>query len=144
LDLEILFKKREEKINKLNILKFILTKDIINNLKSLKNDIKEYFLKYEMNIFEEEWDILDLNGISQQEQNNKFCEFLKFGIFNDIYENVLTKHLNEFYKNIFLDKNFCENLEKILVHYFNANNNLIGNDSKIIDFNDIIQSFSDK
>jgi hypothetical protein len=136
--------KKEKHKNRLFLLKYILNLDLINNLKSLKNEIKEYFGKYEMKIFEDNWTSMDLSGIGQQEQNNKFNEFLKFGIFNDIYENILSKHLSDFYKSVILDKNFCESLEKILVHYFNVNNNLIDNDSKIVDFNDVIKNFTIK
>lgn len=133
----------EKKAKLLNILKFIMTIDIITNLKILKNDLKEYFDKYHIDIFGKSNE-LDFSDISTQEQNLKFSEFLKIGIFNDIYENILSRYFNDFYKSIFNDKNFLSSLEKILVHYFKINNQLLDPNSKIIDFNDIIKMYSQK
>lgn len=126
----------------LPILKNILTIDIITNLKILKNDIKEYFDKYSIDIFSNCVNY-DFSGINIQEQNIKFCEFIKFGTFNDIYENILSKYLNNFYRSIFRDKDFIGSLEKILVHYFKIHNRLSDSD-QLIDFKEIIKIYSQK
>ncbi len=133
----------EKKSQLIAVLKNILTIDIIMSLKVLKNDIKEYFEKHSIYYFNNS-DDFDISFIGVQEQNIKFTEFLKLGIFNDIYENILSKYFNEFYKNIFIDKDFLGSLEKILVHYFKINNKLEEKESKIIDFNDIIKTFAQK
>lgn len=137
-------KENTERKNLLaSMLKSIVTIDIIMGLKILKNEIKEYFQKYGINVFGVSNDI-DFSVISVQEQNSKFSEFLKLGLFNDIYENTLSKYFNEFYKPIFADKEFLGSLEKILVHYFKVNNQLQDNASKIIDFNDVIKTYTQK
>jgi len=133
----------EKKSQLIAVLKNILTIDIIMSLKVLKNDIKEYFEKHSIYYFNNS-DDFDISFIGVQEQNIKFTEFLKLGIFNDIYENILSKYFNEFYKNIFIDKDFLGSLEKILVHYFKINNKLEEKESRIIDFNDIIKTFAQK
>lgn len=133
----------ERKAHLVSMLKSIMTIDIIMSLKILKNEIKEYFDKYGINVFGPINDF-DFSVIGVQEQNNKFSEFLKIGIFNDIYENTLSKYFNEFYKTIFTDKEFLGSLQKILVHYFKVNNELHDNDKKVIDFNDVIKSFAQK
>lgn len=133
----------ERKANMVSILKSIMTIDIIMSLKVLKNEIKEYFDKYEISVFGP-INNLDFSVIGVQEQNTKFSEFLKLGLFNDIYENILSKYFNEFYKTIFTDKDFLGSLEKILVHYFKINNDLYENDSKVINFSDVITTYTQK
>lgn len=133
----------ERRTQLISMLKNIITIDIIMSLKLLKNEIREYFDKYEIGIFNPTNDF-DFSQISVQEQNIKFSEFLKLGAFNDIYENILSKYFNEFYKSVFNDTVFLGSLEKILLHYFKVNNQLEENINKLIDFNEIIKSFARK
>lgn len=133
----------ERKAQLVSMLKSIVTMDILMGLKNLKNEIKEYFEKYGINVFGFANEIC-FSGIGVQEQNAKFTEFLKLGMFNDIYENALSKYFNEFYKMVFTDKEFLGSLEKILVHYFKVNNKLQESDKKIIDFEEVIKIFSQK
>lgn len=138
-------KENAERNNLLvSMLKSIVTIDILMALKILKNEIKEYFEKYQINVFNSNEFEFNFSAINVQEQNAKFSEFFKLGIFNDIYENILTKYFNEFYKSIFTDKEFLGSLEKILVHYFKINNKLQESKSKIIDFNDVIKTYAQK
>jgi len=134
----------EKKSQLTSVLKNIITIDIIMSLKVLKNDIKEYFERYSINIFNNTNNEFDFSVIGVQEQNIKFSEFLKIGTFNDIYENILSKYFNEFYKSIFREKEFLLSLEKILVHYFKINNKMEEKEHKIINFNDVIKTFAQK
>jgi len=133
----------ERKAQRVSMLKSIVTIDILMGLKILKNEIKEYFEKYGINVFGFANEI-GFSAIGVQEQNAKFSEFLKLGMFNDIYENALSKFFNEFYKMVFTDKEFLGSLEKILVHYFKVNNKLQESDTKIIDFEEVIKIYAQK
>jgi hypothetical protein len=49
---------------------------------------------------------------------------MKSTIFNEIFDNLLTKYFQPFYKSINTDSNFTKKLENILLQYYIINNNI--------------------
>jgi hypothetical protein len=101
--------KDKMKLN--NLIKHLISFENLKYLKNLKIEIK---------------DIMDKHNPSKvsTDFNNKMYELLKSNLFNEIFDNLLTKFIQVFYKSINTLPDFTSKLENILLYYFKVKNNL--------------------
>jgi hypothetical protein len=87
----------------------IVSSDNLKYLKKLRKELKE---------------LVDKNSDNRQnnEVNSKLYDLLKPNVFSDIYENLLVKNFNNFYKTISKEKEFTDQIEMILQHVFKEKN----------------------
>jgi hypothetical protein len=100
------------------VIKAIVSSDNLKYLKRLRNDLKE---------------LIDKNVDNKQTNdiNAKLYDVLKPNIFSDIYDNILVKYFNSFYKTISKEKAFTDQIESILQHIYKQKNHI--NTDSLID-----------
>jgi hypothetical protein len=88
-------------------------------------------LKYLKNLKLEIKDIIDKNKSDGQVYDTKLYESLKPNSFNEIFDNILTKFLQNFYKTINTNPSFTSRIENILLNHYKHKNKI--NYSSLID-----------
>lgn len=108
-----------------NLIKHLISFEGLRTLKALKAEIKE--------IIENIKNTEDLNN--NNELNLKLHNILKSNIFSEIFDNLLSKYFQNFYKAINTNPEFTSRLENILLFYFKSKNNITT--SSLVDFEQI-------
>jgi hypothetical protein len=111
-----------------NLIKHLISFEGLRTLKALKIELKE--------IIENIKNIEDLNN--NNELNLKLHNFLKSNIFLEIFDNLISKYFQNFYKAINTNPEFTSRLENILLFYFKSKNNITT--SSLLDFDQIFHS----
>lgn len=136
-------KSHEEEIEKkknINLIKHLISFENLKYLKSLKQEIKE---------------IIDSIKCPNEINNNtelnlKLHNLFKSNVFSEIFDNLLSKYFQNFYKCINTNPEFTSRIENILLYYFKLKNNM--SPSSMIDLdhlfylqlNNITASYSEK
>jgi hypothetical protein len=98
--------------NRLNsMIKHLLSFENLKYLKNLKIEIKDLIEKQN-------------TSKASTDFNNKMYELLKSNLFNEVFDNILTKFLQVFYKSINTLPEFTSKLENILLFYYKIKNNI--------------------
>ena len=69
--------------------------------------------------------IKDNESRNNNETNSKLFELMKPHIFHEIYDNILLKYFNNFYKEMSVNKDFISHIELILSYFFKEKNNFV-------------------
>lgn len=102
----------QESRTKLVLIKHLISFENLKYLKNLKSEIKELI------------DNFKNDNSHTNEFNTKLNEILKSNIFIEIYDNILTKYLQNFYKSINTNQDFISRIENILLYYYKTKNNI--------------------
>lgn len=76
-------------------------------------------------------DIIEKNKSEGQVNDSKLYESLKPNIFNEIFDNILSKYLQNFYKTINTSPSFTSRIENLLLNHYKLKNKI--NYSSLID-----------
>ncbi len=98
--------------NKILLIKHLLSFENLKYLKNLKIEIKE---------------IIEKNKSEGSVNDTKLYECLKPNIFNEVFDNILIKHLQNFYKTINTNPSFTSRIENILLYYYKTKNKITYN-----------------
>jgi hypothetical protein len=101
-----------------NLIKHLISFENLKYLKLLKNEVKELVDKN--NNSEEK----SITGTSTNEFNMKLHDYLKPGVFNEIFENLISKYFQGFYKSINTNPKFINRIENILLYFYKIKNNM--------------------
>jgi hypothetical protein len=120
-----------EKKKSLNLIKHLISFENLKFLKALKLEVKEV-----METVKSPEDISYNN-----ELNLKLHNFLKSNVFSEIFDNLLSKYFQNFYKTINTNPDFTSRIENILLHYFKIKNSVTT--SSLIDLDNLFLIQSD-
>lgn len=126
-DLEEEFDKKKT----LHLIKHLISFENLKFLKALKVEVKE--------IIETVKSAEDISY--NNELNLKLHNYLKSNIFSEIFDNLLSKYFQNFYKSINTNPEFTSRIENILLHYFKIKSSMTT--SSLIDLDNLFLIQSD-